>query len=147
MSVFTNIKLKEWFSSIIIASAVFLMLGTMTALWENPFFIRMTKISFWDYMLLGLESILIGLFMGTRASSCAIKKAGIGGVFGFLGFACPTCNKILMLVFGSSLLISYFEPVRYLVGIIGISLFSYALYQKMSLRLSTYSSTLINPRL
>ena len=81
-----QINLNELLSTLIIASAAFLLLGTITALWNNSFFIRMTEVNGWDYIILSFESLLIGLFFGIRAPHCATKKAGIGGVLGFVGF-------------------------------------------------------------
>ena len=130
-----EVSLKEQLISLIIAAMVFVMMGTLTALWNNPYFVRMTPVTDWDFLILSLESILIGLFFGIRTPRCATKKAGIGGVFGFLGFGCSICNKLLLLLFGSSFLLTYFEPIRYYVGAAGILIFSFALYQKMALPL------------
>ena len=130
-----EISLNEQFISLIIAAMVFVMMGTLTALWNNPYFIRMTPVTGWDYVILSLESMLIGLFFGIRRPRCATKKAGIGGVFGFLGFGCSICNKLLLLLFGSSFLLTYFEPIRYYVGAVGILIFTFALYQKITLPL------------
>ena len=41
MKLLKQLSLKEWLSTLIIASAAFLLLGTITALWNNSFFIRM----------------------------------------------------------------------------------------------------------
>ena len=138
MKLLKQLSLKEWLSTLIIASAAFLLLGTITALWNNSFFIRMTEVNGWDYIILSFESLLIGLFFGIRAPHCATKKAGIGGVLGFVGFGCPVCNKILLLLFGSSFLLSYFEPVRHYAGALGLLLFSYALIQRWLLRLAVF---------
>ena len=136
MKFLKQISLNEWLSTLIIASAAFLLLGAVTALWSNPFFMRMTEVSGWDYIILSFESLLIGLFFGIRAPHCAKKIAGIGGVLGFVGFGCSVCNKILLLLFGSSFLLSYFEPVRHYAGALGLLLFSYALIQRWLLRLA-----------
>jgi uncharacterized protein with PQ loop repeat len=127
-----EISSKEWFISLVIATALFLMMGTLTALWNNQYFIRMTPVTDWDFVILSLESLLIGFFFGIQAPHCAVKKAGFGGIFGFLGFGCSLCNKLLLLVFGSGFLLTYFEPIRYYVGAAGILIFSFALYQKMA---------------
>ena len=133
MKLLKQLSLKEWLSTLIIASAAFLLLGTITALWNNSFFIRMTEVNGWDYIILSFESLLIGLFFGIQAPHCATKKAGIGGVLGFVGFGCSVCNKILLFLFGSRFLLSYFEPVRHYVGALGLLLFSYAIIQRWSL--------------
>ena len=93
MKFLKQISLNELLSTLIIASAAFLLLGTITALWNNSFFIRMTEVNGWDYIILSFESLLIGLFFGIQAPHCATKKAGIGGVLGFVGFGCSVCNK------------------------------------------------------
>ena len=51
MKFLKQISLNEWLSTLIIASATFLLLGTITALWNNSFFIRMTEVNGWDYII------------------------------------------------------------------------------------------------
>lgn len=132
-----RISKKEITKIIIISVLSFLILGAVTAVYENSFFQRMTALYWFDYVLLILESLLIGMFLGVNAPDCAIKKAGVGGILGFLGFACPICNKLLLLLFGSGLLLTYFEPIRPLVGALGIILLGLAVYKKLSLKLLT----------
>ncbi|MDH4224959.1 MAG: hypothetical protein OEW12_04890 [Deltaproteobacteria bacterium] len=123
------------------AAALFFFFGTLTALWKTPLtdltgfrFVRMTPLTGWELPLLALESLLLGGYLALRATPCAVKKAGFGGLLGFLGFACPACNKILMLVFGAGVLQTWFEPIQPLVGAIGIGLLAMALGQKFVLR-------------
>ena len=103
MKILQQISIREKLSSLIIASSAFLLMGTMTVLWSNPYFIRMTEENVWDYLILSVEALLIGLFFGIRAPRCATKKAGIGGILGFFGFDCLVCNKFLLLFFSSTL--------------------------------------------
>ena len=131
---------KELVKIVLISAAVFLVLGAVTAVYQNPFFQRMTPLYWFDYVFLIIESILMGLFWGMNAPVCALKKAGFGGVFGFLGFACPVCNKLLLFLFGSGILLTYFEPVRPYVGILGLLLLSFAVYKKLSLKSLTQAT-------
>ncbi|MEK6591777.1 MAG: hypothetical protein AABZ67_01715, partial [Pseudomonadota bacterium] len=94
------------------ALLAFVSLGTISALWDNPLFMRMTPAGGWEIGLLGVLSILSGFYVAIRCPACADRAAGAGGVLGFLGIACPVCNKILLLLFGGELLLAYFEPVR-----------------------------------
>ena len=71
MKLLKQLSFKEWLSTMIVTSAAFLLLGTITALWDNPFFIRMTEVNGWDYIILSFESLLIGLFFGIQAPLCA----------------------------------------------------------------------------
>ncbi len=70
--------------------------------------------------LLGLLSILLGVYVAIRRPFCGTKTATAGGVLGFIGVACPVCNKILLLLFGGDLLLTYFEPVRVYVAAAGV---------------------------
>ena len=118
---FSRLTPGEWAWSAAWAMGIFVALGTLTALWNNPFFIRMTPISTVDYAILAAEAGLLGLFLGIRKESCPIKGATLGGVLGFQGFACTICNKVLVLAFGPVALLTWYEPYRYWVGGLGIA--------------------------
>jgi len=118
--------------ALLITGVAFVLMGTVTALWQNPFFTRMTPTSGYEYWLLTAESVLLGLYFGIPKAVVAGTCSTLGGVLGFLGIACPVCNKILLLLFGSGLLLSYFEPIRLYVGIIGILLLAFAVQRKFS---------------
>jgi hypothetical protein len=97
---------------ILFAVGSFAVLGTVAALWSNPFFTRMTPTSGFEVALLAAQSILLGVYLAIPMPACAVKLASVGGVASFLGVACPICNKLLLVLFGSQLLLTYLEPVR-----------------------------------
>jgi hypothetical protein len=115
----SNPALRQWAKGTTVALLAFLGLGTVSALWSNPLFMRMTPVGGWEIVLLGALSMLFGLFVAIRRPACADRTAGVGGVLGFLGIACPVCNKILLLLFGGEILLTYFEPVRLYVAVAG----------------------------
>ena len=115
-----------------IAVATFAVLGTASAIWPNPFFTRMTPTAGFEIAILSAQSVLVGLYMAIQAPTCASRVAGAGNVLGFLGVACPVCNKLLVLAFGPGLLLQYFEPVRLYVGLLGLAIIAYALWRKAS---------------
>lgn len=125
---------KEILKSLFIWGITFIILWTVTALWENPFFNRMTSYWYLDYIILVLESAIIGLYMGTRSNThCDYSKGATAGwIFWFLGFGCIVCNKILLMIFWASFLLSYIEPIRYYIGLAWIMLMSYFLYKKIT---------------
>lgn len=132
MPALARISLREYLQALLIAVSVFLLFGTVTALWENPFFTRMTPVVGYEFILLALESVLLGLYFSVKRTACATKTSGAGGVLGFLGIACPACNKILLILFGAGFLLTCFEPVRLYVGLLGIGLLFFALEKKLA---------------
>jgi hypothetical protein len=101
------------------AIGAFLVLGTMTAVWPNPVFVRMTPTQGFEVWLLAIQALLVGVYAAIRRPRCPVRGAGVGSLLGFLGIACPTCNKILLLAFGSDLLLAYFEPYRFHLAVLG----------------------------
>ncbi len=111
---------KKVIKGIAVAIASFAGLGTVSALWNNPIFVRMTPAGDSEVALLAALSLLLGGYVAIRRPACSVKATGVGGVLGFLGVACPVCNKVLLLLFGGELLLTYFEPVRIYVAAIGV---------------------------
>ena len=116
-----------------VAIASFVGFGTVAALWENPLFIRMTPAGDFEIALLTLLSILLGVYVAIRRPFCSAKTATASGIVGFIGIACPVCNKILLLLFGGELLLTYFEPVRVYVAGAGVLLAAVAVAYEWSL--------------
>ncbi len=117
-----HFKSSRVLTGLAVALASFAALGTMAALWENPIFIRMTPAGDLEIVLLGMLSLLLGVYVGIRRPLCSVKTMTTGSVLGFIGVACPVCNKILLLLFGGELLLTYFEPVRIYVAGAGVLL-------------------------
>lgn len=117
-----------WAKGAAVALLAFISLGTVSALWANPFFMRMTPAGGWEIALLGLLAVLSGVYVAQRGAACADRTAGAGGVIGFIGIACPVCNKILVLLFGGELLLTYFEPIRIYVAAAGAAILTLAIF-------------------
>ncbi len=122
----------------LLAMLSFAAFGTVTALWENPFFIRMTPTSGFEISLLALQAIMFGIYFSVPTAYCSTKSLSTGGVLGFLGVACPVCNKILLYVFGAELLLTYLEPARIYLAVIGTLIVGLALYVKLDKLRSTH---------
>lgn len=114
-----------------VGAAMFAGLGTVAALWGNPLFMRMTPTGGFEITLLLLLSALVGLYVGLPQTECGKRTAGAGGVIGFLGIACPVCNKLLVLLFGGALLLEYYEPVRLYLALGGVVLVAAAIWLKL----------------
>lgn len=105
---------------VLVATLSFLLLGSVAALWDNPLFVRMTPAGAWEIAALLSMSMLSGIYIAIRRQTCSMRPAGAGGIIGFVGIACPTCNKVLMLLFGGELLMVYLEPIRPHLATLGV---------------------------
>lgn len=119
---------------IAVALGTFAALGTVSALWENPLFIRMTPTGGFELVFLALQSILLGVFFAIPVTACRVRYAGAGGIVTFLGIACPICNKVLVLVFGAELLMTYLEPARVYLAAFGAVVTGIAVVVRWRLR-------------
>jgi hypothetical protein len=129
-SLLLHLSVQTYAVALAVAIFTFATLGTITALWWNPLFMRMTPVSGTEIPILGLQSLLIGLYFALPKSSCSIKPVGAGGLFTFLGVACPICNKLLVALFGTGLLLTYLEPARLYLGVAGVLVTGAALLVK-----------------
>lgn len=115
----TTVSARDVARGLAVAAAMFVALGSVSALWANPLFMRMTPTGGFEIALLLLQSALAGVYVGIPRVSCGKRTAGAGAIIGFLGIACPVCNKVLVLLIGSALLLEYFEPARLYVALTG----------------------------
>ncbi len=131
-AIIQQLSYKRLLAGLAVMAGCFVTLGTVAALWENSFFIRMTPAGNWEIALLAMLSMLSGIYVMIRRPLCSDKTIGVGGVIGFLGIACPVCNKILLLAFGSELLLTYFEPIRLYVALFGVLTITWAVISEWS---------------
>lgn len=120
-----------------IASVIFFLLfGIPTALIPNSIYTRMLPASALDYVFLGATSVMLGAYIALQFYS---KIAGRvkedlaavgGGATGVLAFGCPICNALLVSLLGTVAILTYYEPIRPAVGVLGVALLGAALYLK-----------------
>lgn len=108
---------------------VFAGLGTVTAVWANPFFVRMTPVGPWELAATAMTALFAGATAAFWVPLCDMRTSGTGGIASFLGIACPTCNKILMLIFGGPALLAWFDPVRPFLATAGVIVMALAAWK------------------
>lgn len=113
-------KTRRLFGGLIVGLAVFWVVGTVTSVWSNPYFTRMTPVGPWEMSATALMGVLSGVSAGFWTKTCRIGQPGGGGLASFLGIACPTCNKLLMFVFGAPALMAWFNPLRPYLALLGL---------------------------
>ena len=119
------------------AALLYAIFGAVTSIIPNSFFTRMTPVRWLEQTSLLITSLLLGVYIGLLYYGKASGKdkvcnasATTGGVFGFLTFGCSICNKILVFFLGIAGVLTYFEPLRPLLGISSIGLLGFAIFKK-----------------
>ncbi|ELY44054.1 hypothetical protein [Natronorubrum sulfidifaciens] len=127
------------------AVSVFSLFGLVTGLIPNPLYVRMVPRTPTDYLFLTLTALLAGVYTAQRLSTDVVESeledddAGtgsedrwaLGGLAGgFLAVGCPICNAFLLALFSSSALMTYFDPLRPLLGVISVALLAGLIYTR-----------------
>ena len=131
-----NKKIKCLIIGATVSIGFFFLSGVVTGLLPNSLFARMTPNTPLDKIFLVSSSFLIGAYVGVHYYiKNTIKKcdtiATAGGIGSFLAFACPVCNKLLVLLFGATVLMTYLNPYRPALGFISNGLLLGAIYWRL----------------
>lgn len=120
----------------VFAAVVLLFLfGIPTALIPTPYFTRMIPATYLDYTFLALITGLAGAYLSlslykVKESAKATGSAFLGAIGGIFAFGCPICNALLVSLLGVSTLLSFYLPLRPVIGLTSIGLLATALYLK-----------------
>jgi len=111
-----------------------LAIGIPTDVIPNPIFTRMLPVRPQDYVFLVITALLAGLLAASyalpRANACPTQqgKTTVGGFLSFFAIGCPTCNKLVLLLLGSSGAVRFFEPIQPILAIASIVLLGAAVW-------------------
>jgi hypothetical protein len=122
------------------ALATAALLGVTTDVIANPWFERKVPVRTYDWVVLIAISLLTGALVGTYflgQSSMVGTRTGVGsGVIGWFAISCPLCNKIVLLLLGTTGATTVFEPIQPVLGALAIVLASTALWIRIRMLLS-----------
>mgnify|MGYP006875055425 CR=1 FL=1 len=115
----------------LIATITFsLVTATVTGLIENPLYVRKVPLTALDYIFLFTTSMLAGLYFGKEKSSVTEGRLmSVGRLTGFLAFGCPICNLVLLAFFSTSVIMTYFDPLRPLLGLFSTLILAILLFE------------------
>ena len=111
-----------------------LTIGIPTDVIPNGFFSRMTPVRTQDYAFLAITALLAGVLAASyalpRTRACSIEqgRTTLGGLLAFLAIGCPTCNKIVVLLLGTSGALTIFEPLQPLLALASFALLLLAIW-------------------
>jgi len=131
-----NKSIKYSVIGVIVSVVLFFVLGSVSALIPNPFFVRMVESTSLDWIFLISSSVLLGIYTGihyykkTVVNACTTTSYA-GGIGSFLAFGCPICNKLLIILFGTTALMTYFDPYRSILGFGSIVILLVAIFWRI----------------
>src|SRR3990170_7827072 len=121
---------KAWLMMTLAAAIGLAAIGLTRAIFENWFFVRMTPVRAQDYVTWVLSSALIGLIVGSyfvASSTTGDGKIFSGGLLSVLAVGCPTCNKLVVLLLGTTGALTLFAPLQLYIGIASVLLLGWTL--------------------
>jgi len=122
--------LKGWAVTALTATIGLAVIGLATAIYENPLFVRMTPVRAQDYGIWIVSSVLMGLIVGSyfvARSTRSDEKILSGGLLSVLAVGCPTCNKLVVLLLGTTGALTFFAPLQLYIGIASVLLLGWTL--------------------
>jgi hypothetical protein len=133
---------KRVAKSVGVGAGSIVLFGVVTGLIPNPLYIRDVPRTGVDYLFLGLTAGFLALYTLQRSPGGHDDEAATAStVVGFLAFGCPTCNAVLLALFSNSALMTYFDPLRPLLGVVSVALFGGLLYVRSQRECETCADT------
>lgn len=123
---------RGWLFAIVAAAITLVLVGVPTDIIDTSLFTRMTPVRLQDYAIWGATAGLVGLIGGTFAVPSAGGPRGLrtvsGGFLSYLAVGCPICNKVVVLLLGTSGALSVFAPLQLYLGLASLVLLGWALH-------------------
>ncbi len=114
-----------------------IVVGVPTALIPNPVFGRMIPPDRLDYLVFAATVIFAAALAATYAwpLACPLpeRRIAAGSLATFFAVGCPTCNKLVLLLLGSSGAVQWFAPLQPFLGVAGLALLASALLYRLRL--------------
>jgi len=113
------------------------VLGVPTGVIPTPSYTRMTPVLWWNYPVLVVSAILLGLTAATYLRSLVQegersgKVATGGGLLSLFAIGCPVCNKLVVLAIGASGALRWFAPVQPILAVASLAMLGAALWTRL----------------
>ncbi|MGW4232474.1 hypothetical protein ACWEF9_24840 [Streptomyces sp. NPDC004980] len=134
---------RQWLVAGIGALATAVAVGAPTDVVPNPLFSRSIPVQWWNYPALALTSLLAGIVLSTyvarQGPSSSAQQPGsgsrlgaVGGALSFFAVGCPVCNKLVLVLLGTSGALNYWAPVQPLLAVLSVVLLAEAALRRLS---------------
>lgn len=119
---------RGWLVAAAAGFTTLLVIGVVTAIIDNPLFVRMTPVRAQDYAIWVASGLLVGLVTATfigPAPASHESTAISGGLLSLLAVGCPICNKLVVLLLGMSGALTVFAPAQLYLGALSVALLAW----------------------
>lgn len=130
---------NRWATAAAGAIVTALLVGMPTDVVPNPLFSRSVPVQWWNYPTLAVTALLAGIVLATyvrtpdaAGTPTAGRLGSVGGVLSFFAVGCPVCNKLVLLLLGTSGALSYWAPLQPLVALASIGLLAEAALRRLA---------------
>jgi hypothetical protein len=113
------------------------VVGVPTGVIPTPLYTRMTPVLWWNYPVLAISAILLGLTAATylrrlvQEGEHSGTVATGGGLLSLLAIGCPVCNKLVVLAIGASGALRWFAPVQPILAVASLAMLGAALWTRL----------------
>jgi hypothetical protein len=132
----------RWLTAAAGTAATALLVGLPTDVVPNPLFSRSVPVQWWNYPTLAATAVLAGLVLTTYVRTTHVRTTGgsslagrlgsAGGVLSFLAVGCPACNKLVLVLLGTSGALTYWAPLQPLVAVASVALLAEAALRRLA---------------
>ena len=148
LAAFLTWSVRRWLVAAAVAAGTYLFFGLTTAVLSNPVFGRSVPPTPWSPNVLIATAILSGLLTATyvrndgpapiRLEGADVtpgertaKAGAVGSLLAYLAIGCPVCNKLALLLLGTTGALNLYAPIQPYLGAIGIALLGIALVVRL----------------
>ena len=135
---------RRWLIAAVAAAATAVAVGIPTAVIPTPLFSRAVPTQWWNHPTLVLTSVLAGLLIASytsgrprplaesQQSSDGRRLGPVGGLLAFLAVGCPVCNKLVLLLVGTSGALSLWAPLQPAIAVASVALLAVATVRRLA---------------
>lgn len=120
-----GLGLRGWSVALLATIIVAIFTGIPTAVVPSPIFGRSVEVRQQDYAFWAASSVLLGFVLATFLAAPAARAktpAFAGGFLSYVAVGCPTCNKLAVVLLGSSGALNVFGPLQLFIGMASVGL-------------------------
>jgi hypothetical protein len=163
LAAFLTWSVRRWLVAASVAVGTYLFFGLSTAVLANPVFGREIPPTPWSPNVLLATAILSGLLSATYVrndgpapirldgaeappDSRTARAGAVGSLLAYLAIGCPVCNKVALLLLGTTGALELYAPIQPYLGAIGIALLAVALVVRLRGEISCADLTMRSTR-